>query len=62
MTFVKFKDLENDTIHYGVQVADNIGCACCGGVFPKDEEGETFEILDSYSGNMTEVIREAMED
>lgn len=61
MTFIKFKDLENNTVHYGVQVAGNIVCACCGGVFTNDEEGETFEILDSYGGDMTEIIREAME-
>lgn len=61
MTFVKFKDLENNTIHYGFKAGEGIGCACCGGVFTWDEEGETFEILDSYSGDMTEVIREAME-
>ena len=64
MLLIKFRDLVEDAtaIHYGINAGENIVCGCCGGLFPKDEEGETFEILRSYDADSIEdMIREAME-
>lgn len=46
---IQFKDLENSEIHGGIELDDgNVVCACCGGLFEKDEEGETWEKVKNY--------------
>lgn len=46
---IQFKDLENNEIHGGIELDDgNVVCACCGGLFEKEEKGETWEKVKSF--------------
>ena len=46
---IKFKDLGDDVVCAGIELDDgNVICACCGGIFEKDEEGVTWEKLDTF--------------
>lgn len=58
---IKFVDLENNSTHGGILLDDgNVICGCCGGMFEKDEEGETWKLLELYKTWMSldEVIIE----
>ena len=51
MTQIKFKDLENDTIHGGIMLDDgDVICACCGGLIDKEEFNNEnyYKLLDIY--------------
>lgn len=62
MTVVKYFDIANKAEHYGVLLCDKtLVCACCGGTFEAEEEGETYRILDSYDTNLEEVLEVVME-
>ena len=43
---IKFKDLDDNTIHGGI-LLDNgdVVCGCCGGLFEEIEKGITWECL-----------------
>lgn len=57
MVMVKFTD-ENIEIHYGIKLEDEdtIMCACCGGTFSLED----VTVLDTYEGNLEEIIKNAM--
>lgn len=49
MKQIKFKDLENDTIHGGIMLDNGDAiCGCCGGLFEADERGETWELIQTF--------------
>lgn len=50
---IKFVDLENNTTHGGI-LLDNgdVICGCCGGLFEKAEEGETWKVDEIYDAWM----------
>ena len=51
MIQIKFKDLENDTIHGGIMLDDgDVICACCGGLIEKDDfnNKDYYKLLDAY--------------
>ena len=50
---IKFVDLENNTTHGGI-LLDNgdVICGCCGGLFEKAEEGETWNAVEIYDAWM----------
>ncbi len=64
MKIVKFHDLELDETHFGISIDDvGVFCSCCGGLFPQDEEHETFEILEEAPMDYLEyTLKEYMED
>lgn len=66
---IKFKSLmdrlvsETEDIHGGI-LLDNGDCicGCCGSVFPADERGETWEILESYDDYWVNLDEEIIGD
>ena len=54
MQQIKFRDLENDSVHGGIETDDgDVICGCCGGVFEKDEEGLTWQLINRYGNWMS---------
>ena len=52
MTQIKFKDIENNSIHGGIMLDNgDVICACCGGLIPKDEFENTacYKLLTKYN-------------
>ena len=42
MKQIKFYDIENDCVHFGILTDEgDIICGCCGGLIPSDEIGDT---------------------
>ena len=49
MKQVKIFDLDNNEYHGGIQFENgNVICGCCGGLLPKDEETETWLLIETY--------------
>lgn len=46
---VKIKELESN-VEVGGIMLDNgdVICGCCGSIFPIDEKGETWELIEDY--------------
>lgn len=46
---VKIKELESN-VEVGGIMLDNgdVICGCCGNIFPIDEKGETWELIEDY--------------
>lgn len=60
MDLVKFFDMEENSIHYGILVqGEYIVCGCCGGVI--ELEDEEVEILDKRSTSIEEDLRRYFE-
>jgi len=46
MKQIKFCDLDDNSTHGGIMLDNgDVICGCCGGIFERDEEGETWEFV-----------------
>ena len=48
---IKYRDLDNDTVHGGIMLDNgNVICACCGCLISKDRftDKESYELIETY--------------
>lgn len=56
---VKFKELDGDNENGGIMLDNgDVVCGCCGSIFPVDERGETWELVEDYEGCWTNISAE----
>ena len=58
---VKFKELDNDNELGGIMLENgDVICGCCGSIFPADEKGETWELIEDHGDFWVDLTAEIL--